>query len=621
MSLFGVDISTQALFGQLLLGLINGVFYAVLSLGLAVIFGLLNVVNFLHGVQYMLGAMIAWLLSVHFGIGYWGALLLAPLAVALFGALFEVTLMRRIYRLDHLYGFLLTFGVALLVQGFMQQYYGSASQTYAIPDRLTGGINLGFMFLPLYRGWVIAAAAAACLATWIVIEKTQIGSWLRAATENAALVRALGVKVPRLRTAVYALGAALAALGGVMAAPIYQVSPLIGSDIIVTVFAVVVAGGMGSIHGSVLAGFLLGLCEGLTKFIYPEAASVVVFVVMALVLLLRPAGLFGKDADRPPAPASDAPGVEERTLTPVTIAILFALTVALPFVVYPLFVLKALCFGLFACSFALLLGYAGLLSFGHAAFFGSAAYVTGYLVKAGWCTPELAVIAGVAAAVVLGLAFGLIAVRRRGIYFAMVTLALSQVVYFYALRAPWTGQDNSLTNIPRGNLFGVISLENTVALYAFVAIAFWLGFLGFYRIIRSPFGQVLRMIRDNEPRAVSLGYDVDRYKIVALALSAGLAGLGGSLKVLVFQLASLTDLYWTMSGEVVLMTLVGGMGTILGPVVGAATMVGVEAIFSELGAWVAIVQGALFAGCVLFLRQGVYGQWLAMLERRRAAAA
>jgi branched-chain amino acid transport system permease protein len=284
------------LFAQLLVGLINGAFYAMLSLGLAVIFGLLNIINFTHGAQYMLGAFCAWFLLNWVGIGYWPALIIAPIAVGILGIAIERFLLRRIARLDHLYGLLLTFGLALIIEGIFRQQYGSSGQPYTIPAELQGARNLGFMFLPNYRAWVIVASLAVCLATWFVIERTRLGAYLRAATENPVLVRAFGIDVPRMVTLTYGGGVALAALAGVMAAPIYQVSPLMGSNIIIVVFAVVVIGGMGSILGAIVSGFALGLIEGLTKVFYPEASSTVIFVIMALVLLVKPAGLFGRTA-------------------------------------------------------------------------------------------------------------------------------------------------------------------------------------------------------------------------------------------------------------------------------------------------------------------------------------
>ena len=289
-----LGISTQALFGQLLIGLINGAFYALLSLGLAVIFGMLNIINFSHGAQYMMGAFVAWMLLNWAGIGYWWALLIAPIVIGILGMAIERLFLKRLADLDHLYGLLLTFGLALIFEGVFRDQFGSSGQPYRIPPELTGGTNLGFMFLPNYRAWVIVFSLTVCLATWYAIEHTRLGSYLRAATENPALVQAFGINVPRMITLTYGFGVGLAALAGVLAAPIYQVSPLMGSNIIIVVFAVVVIGGMGSILGSIITGFGLGVAEGLTKVFYPEASSTVIFAIMAVVLLVRPAGLFGR---------------------------------------------------------------------------------------------------------------------------------------------------------------------------------------------------------------------------------------------------------------------------------------------------------------------------------------
>jgi branched-chain amino acid transport system permease protein len=291
MEIFGIP--TQALFGQLLIGLINGSFYALLSLGLAVIFGLLNIINFTHGAQYMMGAFCAYFLFAKLGVGYWWALAITPFVVGVLGMAIERLMLSRLYKLDHLYGLLLTFGLALIFQGLFRNEYGTSGIPYAMPQELSGGRNLGFMFLPNYRAWVIVASLAVCIATWFVIEKTKLGSYLRAATENPPLVQAFGINVPRMITLTYGFGVALAAFAGVMAAPIYQVNPLMGADLIIVVFAVVVIGGMGSIMGSIVTGFALGLIEGLTKVFYPEASNTVIFIIMAIVLMIKPAGLFG----------------------------------------------------------------------------------------------------------------------------------------------------------------------------------------------------------------------------------------------------------------------------------------------------------------------------------------
>ncbi|EJL84363.1 branched-chain amino acid ABC-type transport system, permease component [Herbaspirillum sp. CF444] len=293
MELFGIPL--QALLSQLLLGLVNGSFYAMLSLGLAVIFGLLNVINFAHGTLYMLGAFAAWIGLTYFGINYWLMLLLAPLIVGLFGIIIEKTMLRWLYKLDHLYGLLLTFGITLMVEGIFRSIYGVSGQPYSVPDALQGATNLGFMVLPNYRAWVVLASVVVCFSTWFVIEKTRLGAYLRAGTENPKLVEAFGINVPLMVTLTYGFGVALAAFAGVLAAPVIQVSPLMGSNLIIVVFAVVVIGGMGSILGSIVTGLGLGVIEGLTRVFYPELSATVVFIIMAIVLMIRPAGLFGKE--------------------------------------------------------------------------------------------------------------------------------------------------------------------------------------------------------------------------------------------------------------------------------------------------------------------------------------
>jgi branched-chain amino acid transport system permease protein len=291
-----IGIPSQALFGQLLLGLINGSFYALLSLGLAVIFGMLNIINFAHGAQYMMGAFTAYILLQYLGVNYWAALIITPIVIGATGIVIERLFLKRLQGLDHLYGLILTFGLALIIEGVFRNYYGSSGQPYTVPEALQGGHNLGFMFLPNYRAWVIGFSLVVCFATWFAIERTRLGSYLRAATENPTLVRAFGINVPRMVTLTYGFGVGLAALAGVMAAPIYNVSPQMGSDLIIVVFAVVVIGGMGSIMGAILTGFALGIVEGLTKVFFPEASNTVIFAIMVIVLLLRPAGLFGRSA-------------------------------------------------------------------------------------------------------------------------------------------------------------------------------------------------------------------------------------------------------------------------------------------------------------------------------------
>jgi branched-chain amino acid transport system permease protein len=293
MDIFGIPL--QAMLSQLLLGLVNGSFYAMLSLGLAVIFGLLNVINFAHGALYMMGAFIAWMGLSYFELNYWVMLALAPILVGVFGIIIEKTMLRWLYKLDHLYGLLLTFGVTLMLEGLFRSFYGVSGQPYSVPEALSGAFNLGFMILPKYRAWIVLASVVVCLVTWYVIEKTKLGAYLRAGTENPKLVEAFGINVPLMVTLTYGFGVALAAFAGVLAAPVIQVSPLMGSNLIITVFAVVVIGGMGSILGSIITGLGLGVIEGLTRVFYPELSATVVFIIMAIVLMIRPAGLFGKE--------------------------------------------------------------------------------------------------------------------------------------------------------------------------------------------------------------------------------------------------------------------------------------------------------------------------------------
>ena len=539
-----------------------------LSLGLAVIFGLLNVINFAHGALYMLGAFVAWMGLSYLGLNYWIMLLLAPLVVGLFGIIIEKLLLKHLYKLDHLYGLLLTFGLTLLIEGLFRSFYGVSGQPYPTPDALRGATNLGFMILPNYRGWVVAASLVVCLATWFVIERTRLGALLRAGTENPRLVEAFGVNVPRMITLTYGFGVALAGFAGVLAAPVLQISPLMGSNLIIVVFAVVVIGGMGSIMGAIVTGLGLGVIEGLTKVFWPEASSTVVFIIMAIVLLIRPAGLFGKRK------------MNRQFLGYAALAIVVAM---LPFVgVYPIFAMKVMCYALFACAFNLLLGFTGLLSFGHAAFLGSAAtrpamrsgmgpaHRAGPAVRRGRGRPA-------------GLAMGALAIRRSGIYFAMITLALAQMVFFFFLQAKFTGGEDGLQSVPRGTLLGMLDLSKDLNLYYVVMGIFIIGFYIIWRTVHSPFGQVLQALRENEPRAISLGYDVDRFKLLAFVLSAAIAGLAGATKTLVFVSATLSDATWQMSGLVILMTLIGGLGTLTGPILGAFIVVLLENKVGDFG--------------------------------------
>jgi branched-chain amino acid transport system permease protein len=615
-----LDVSLSALLGQLLIGLINGAFYAQMSLGIAIIFGLLRIANFVHGAQYMLGAFCAWFLlnlpQIFPGlglpsIGYWAALLIVPLVVGGVGYVMERIFISRVYNLDHAYGILLTLGLSLVIEGLFHMQFGSTGKPYTPPPSLQGGYQLGFMFLPIYRIWVILASAVICLGIWFAIERTKLGSYLRAATENPTIVQAFGINVPRMLTLTYALGVGLAGLAGAMAAPIYQVSPQMGKQIIIVIFAIVMIGGMGSILGSIVGGFLLGVIEALIKFFYPQASSTAIFVILIVVLMFRPQGLFGGAATSS-SHVSTFSGVLPshswiKHPEPTYVLILAVIGVLSPIVFYPIFLAKVLCFALFASAYNLIFGYVGLLAFGHAAFFGSAIYAVAYSAKHWGLTPELAILLGVSVASLLGAIIGWLAIRRQALYFAMITLALAQLVYFYVVQAPWTNGEDGIQAVPRGWLFGLVSLSDTMNLYYFVLVVFLLGFAAIHRIIRSPFGQVLRSIRDNDARAISLGYDTDRFKLLAFVLSAGFSGLAGGLMAIIFQIGILEQTSFTTSAEALLMVLIGGVGTILGPIVGAVVLVAMQNYLGELGSLVLIVQGIVFVVCVMALRKGIVG--------------
>ncbi|WP_410053100.1 ABC transporter permease [Bradyrhizobium sp. SZCCHNR3094] len=612
--------------GYLTIGLVNGSFYALLSLGLALIFGLLNVLNMTHGVLYMMGAFAAWAGSRYLGLDYFGGLAFAPVCVAAFGMMLERWLLRRTYGLDPLYGFMLTFGAAMVVQGAFQAQFGSTGLPYVAPDWLAGGVDFGFLYFPVYRLWVVAVALVTCVIVWIAIARTRLGSILRASSENAAAAEALGVGVPRVFAATFALGSGLAGLAGALAAPIYQVSPLMGSDILLVVFAIIVIGGMGSIAGTIVSSYALALIESLTQALVPQAASFVVFAFMCIVLLLRPQGLFGIPVVRShefmaarlswiePA-GKDAAAKRTNGMVPALAAA--AALVALPVLLYPVYLMKVFCFTIFAASFNFLLGFAGIMSFGQAALFGTAAYLTAHAAKEWALPPETAIGIGIAAALGLGLVMGIFAIRRRGIYQAMITLAIAQMIYFVYLQASFTHGEDGIQSVPRGMLLGLIDLREDANVYWLSAAAMLGVLFGLRRLMNSPFGMMLIAIRDNERRALSLGHHVDAYKVAAFGIAAFCAGVAGSLSAIVFQLATLSDAHWHLSGEAVLMALIGGIGTFGGPLIGAAVLVTMQHFLSPFGSWILAVQGAVFILCVLLFRDGLLPQALALTANLR----
>jgi branched-chain amino acid transport system permease protein len=531
------------------------------------------------------------------------------------GALLERTLLKRLYKLDPLYGLLLTFGLALIIQGVFQQYYGSRARSYSAPEQLSGR-HQPRLHVPaeLPRLGRRRGLAGRVLRHLVPDRAHAARRLLRAGTENPALVQAFGVNVPLMVTLTYAgFGAALAGLAGVLAAPVIQVSPLMGSNLIIVVFAVVVIGGMGSIIGSIVTGLVLGLIEGLTG------------VLSRGVVQRRRVRDHGHRADdparRPVREGEVMTGSEPGTRAgKLAWLVGLALLIVAPFVgVYPIFVMTGAVLRDLRDGVQPAAGLHRPAVVRPRAFFGGAAYVTGWLVQAQHWTPELALLAGCGSRRAGRPGRRLIAIRRQGIYFAMVTLALAQMLSSSSSSAVHRRRGRHPGH-PRGKLFGLISLEGDLALYFFVLAIFVGGFLLVLRIVHSPYGQVLKAIRENEPRAISLGYNVDRYKLLAFVLSASLAGLGGALKTLVLHLATLQDVRWEQSGEVILMTLLGGLGTFAGPVVGAFTVVGLQNFLSDrAGSWTGVIIGCIFVLCVVAFRKGFVGELLAWQKRRASS--
>ena len=616
------QISLNLLAGYLLVGLMNGAFYALLSLGLSVIFGMLHVINFAHGIQYMLGAFSAVLLLQKFGLGYWWALVLGPIIVGAIGFLIERIFLSRLADANALYGMLFCLGLSLVVQGVFQAIFGLASLPYSSPPELTGGVRLPFMFVPYYRLWVIVFSAVVCAGTWYLIERTRVGAYLRAATENPTIVRTFGINVPLLVTVTYTFSVALAGLAGVLAAPIYQPQPFMGSDLMIVVFAVVVIGGMGSILGSVVTGFAAGLLEGLVYYVYPPAASTAIFVMMVAILILRPAGLFGwvTNSAKNSLEHDVVFDITPRGVLIFSACVAVALTV-LPLFVFPYAVMQAMCFAMFALSVGFLVAYLGLLSFGHAMFLGAGGYTTAYLATE-WAVPsDVSVLLGVLASIALALVTGFISLRRQGIYFGMVTMGLAQIIYFIALRSPFTHGEDGIQYVPRTNILGFLPLSKPAVLYVVVSVLFICTLLAVGRIVNSSFGEVLKAIRDNENRAISLGYRTNRYKLIAFVISGALAGFAGGIKAIVSQSANLSDVHWSMSGQALLMVLIGGMGTLYGPAIGAFIVFALMYYFASLGEWVLVAQGVVFVVCVMVFRKGVMGELMVLLDAVRNARA
>jgi len=604
--------------GQVFNGLVNGGFIALMSLGLSIVFGLMRVVNFAHGALYMLGAYVAFVGGFYFGISLWVSLILALLTVGGFGFILERTLLSRLYGLDPAYNLLLTFGLTLIIEDVMRQFFATTGAPFLMPAALKGAFNLGFMFYPKYRLFVVVLSLLICIGVWLLIEKTRLGALIRAGTERPNLLRCFGGNVQLLISVTFFFASGLAGLAGALAAPIRSVSPFMGQEIVALAFAVVVAGGMGSIVGSVIMGFVVGVLSSLAAIWYPAGSVAIIYVVMLVVLVLRPGGIFrGVDVSHFPlhyTPITERARAifESRAVKLIALAV----GVALPWLVYPVLAVDIILWGLCAVGFDLLFGFAGLLSFGQAVFWGGSAYATGVLVAKFGAPNWLAFLGGVGISTAMGLIFGLIIAQKKGIYFSMITFAFAQIVYFIVNELPaYTGGEDGLHDVFRGTLFG-IDLKNNVVFY-YLCLAIVAGVVAFvFRIMKSPFGLSLVGSRENERRMMSIGYDVYGLRVRAYVLSALIISIAGALYVFNHEFISLESVYWRASGEPVMMTLLGGAGTIYGPMLGAAVVLIIRNVLSTLTDSASLVLGCLFVAIVLLFRRGLVGELVHLLAEQ-----
>jgi len=614
---------------QFFSGLALGAVLVMLALGLSIIFGILGVVNFAHGALFMVGAY-AGLFFFDLTGSFWWALLLGPLSVAALGLGIERFLIRPLQARPPDDAILLTFGLGYVLIESVRILFGTDGRPFATPRLLRGVANIGIGYFPIYRLFVIAAVALIVLALWLILERTRIGLIVRAGARDPMIMRVLGVDIKALWLAIFAVGAGLAALAGVLAAPMRSVDPEMGATVLSEAFVVTVVGGMGSLLGSVVAGLLVGVIVSMTSLFAPEMATITMFAFMTFVLLVRPQGLFGRPMSSAPHEARAEPLAHETPLTlgaaltkaraPLTVALLCLLPWALP---SQALAVSILIFGLYAVGYNLLFGYTGLLSFGHAALFGAGAYVTGIAIgefNAHWL---LGLVLGVAAAGALAAIMGALAIRTRGIYFAMVTLALAQLVYYVALQASsWTGGENGLRGFTVSRVgFGSWSVDflNPVVKYyvVLVFVLFALSFLS--RILASPFGAAIEAIRENEVRALACGYDVPRMKWLAFVLSGLICGLAGALYALHLSVVPLDTLSYATSGQVVMMTLLGGAGTFFGPFLGAFAVSTLEDVLSQWTSHWQLLLGVIFIGFVLYLPRGLWGAALSSIAWARRA--
>ncbi len=606
--------------GQIFNGLVSGGFIALMSLGLSIIFGTMRVVNFMHGALYMLGAFAAYLAGRWLGLPLWVVLFLAPAAVGLVGLLLERLLLRHLYSSDITYTLLLTFGLTLIIEDTVRNFIGVQGAPFLVPSVLSGAVDLGFIIYPKYRLFVLAVSIVACAGTWIALERTRFGTLIRAGTERPTLLRCFGVNVPLLVSGTFAFGTGLAGLAGVLAAPMTDVSPFMGDDMIAIAFAVVVVGGMGSIAGSIITGFAAGVLSALAAIWYAPAAEVTIYVLMMLVLLIRPGGLFqGIDVTHF-APHHTPITLSARRLlqSPALAGLALAIALLLPWLVYPLIATDVILWGLFAVGFDLLYAFAGLLSFGQGAYWGGAAYLTGIAIAELGLPSWIGLPVGIAVTTAIAALLGLLVTRKQGIYFAMVTFALTEIVYFVVNQLPqYTGGENGLHGVVRGTLLG-LPLNNDLVFYYLALVLAILTLMFVFRVVRSPFGLSLTGARDSERRMASVGYDVQKLRLLAYVLSAFVISVAGGLYVLAHEFVSLDAIYWRASGEPIMMALLGGTGTVYGPMVGAFLVVVVRDALSTLTDNGSLVLGIIFVVVVMGLRRGLLGEAVHAVALRSA---
>jgi branched-chain amino acid transport system permease protein len=610
----------QYYLGQIFNGLVSGSFIALMSLGLSIIFGTMRVVNFMHGALYMLGAFAAYLAGRWLGLPLWVVLIAAPVVVGAVGLLLERSLLRHLYSADITYTLLLTFGLTLIIEETVRNFIGVQGAPFLVPPVLSGAVDLGFIIYPKYRLFVLVVSLLACGGTWFALERTRFGTLVRAGTERPTLLRCFGINVPLLVSGTFAFGTGLAGLAGALAAPMTDVSPFMGDNMIAIAFAVVVVGGMGSIAGSIVTGFAAGILSAMAAIWYAPAADVAIYVLMMLVLLVRPGGLFqGVDiAHFAPHHTSITLGARRILRSPELAGLALAAAVALPWLIYPQLATDVILWGLFAVGFDLLYAFAGLLSFGQGAYWGGAAYLTGIAIATCGLPPLIGLALGIVLTTAIAALVGVLVTRKQGIYFAMVTFAFTEIVYFVVNQLPqYTGGENGLHGVVRGTLFG-LSLKSDIAFYYLALVVVVLTLMFVLRVVQSPFGLSLTGTRDSERRMASVGYDVQKLRLLAYILSAFVISIAGGLYVLAHEFVSLDAVYWRASGEPIIMSLLGGTGTVYGPMIGALLVVVVRDVLSTLTDNGSLILGIIFVVVVMGLRRGLLGEAVHAVALRSA---